>query len=132
MGWKRILVYGICYWLLGGALAMVQLFGEIPRALAHIIFYSFAVLAPVLFAYIFFARMAGIPTGMMGMRLAVSWMILFSVLDVLVFWWWLDFPIQIIVSWQLALAYAVLLVIGVVVASLVSRARRSHGPEGLV
>lgn len=110
---------------------MVQIFSVIHPSLSKVIFYGFAFLAPILFAAIFFARLAVTPTWISGAKLAISWMVLFYVLDGLVFLWWLEFPIQLLISWQVGLGYVAMFTVCIVAASLTNRARSSRGPEGL-
>lgn len=124
--------YGIWYWIVGAILTLVQFLGTVHPVVSQIIFYGFVLLVPVLFAYPFFARMLGTPTWVMGVRLAVSWIVLFTVLDGLIFLWWLEFPLQVYLSWQLAFAYVVLLILCMGIAAFIGRMNRSQGPEGLV
>lgn len=123
--------YGIWYWIIGGVLALVQFSGTVHPVVGQLIFYGFAFLAPLILASLFFARVLGTPTWVFGIRLAASWVVLFTVLDVVVLVWWLEFPLQAYLSWQLAFAYGVLFVLCAVIAGVHGRIRRSRGPEGL-
>jgi hypothetical protein len=72
------------------------------------------------------------PTWQQGLWLTLWWILLFTLADSLFLMRWLEVSVGTYVSWYLALDYAELAIISVVIAHLISRTKIKQGPEGLV
>ncbi|MBI4281133.1 hypothetical protein HY628_02970 [Candidatus Uhrbacteria bacterium] len=131
MPWGRLLRYGLLYWIIGVVITLGEAQFEFSSSLVTIVFYVSAVVMPVLFFWLYFRR-GFTARWRQSLQVGIVWIILFTVLDGILYRGLFKMPWEVYFSWELLIEYILLAGFGVLVAEVIRQKGLGRQPEGLL
>lgn len=128
----RIIRYGLLLWIIGVVITVIEVRLNVSRTVATAIFYISNVLLTLLFFWIFFSRAAERVNAKSGLVVGLWWVLINLAFSMLFFWFFYGLHPQTFISWHTLAGTLLTLMVGMLVAHLVSLKQRVTKPEGRV